>query len=124
MHGRNKMDKDRIEQGARGVAMGLLSGLVIGWGSLSCAWAADTPAGLEGVKIVSAEEALKMFGRGVPLIDTRVASEYADKTIKGAKSVPYREKSSKDVKFDRTKDEFDLSKLPSDRNAPFVFFCN
>jgi len=53
-----------------------------------------------------------------------IATEYADKTIKGAKSVPYREKSAKDVKFDRTKDEFDLSKLPSDKNAPLVFFCN
>jgi rhodanese-related sulfurtransferase len=118
------MNKDGIEQGARRMAMGLLSGLVIGCGSLSAAWAAETPASLEGVKIVSAEAAMQMRAKGVPLIDTRVATEYADKTIKGAKSVPYREKSAKDVKFDRTKDEFDLSKLPSDKNAPLVFFCN
>src|SRR5258706_123752 len=118
------MKNDSIKQHGRGRAAGLLGGLILGLGVLSSAWAADTPDALAGVKIVSAEEALKMFGRGVPLIDTRVASEYADKTIKGAKSVPYREKSAKEVKFDRSKDEFDLSKLPSDKGAPLVFFCN
>jgi len=49
------------------------------------------------------------------LVDTRVASESAEKTIKGAKSVVYREKSEKDVKFDRTQDKWDLSKLPPTR---------
>lgn len=118
------MKNDSMKKRGRGMAAGLLGGLVLGLGALSGASAADTPDTLAGVKIVSAEEALKMSGRGVPLIDTRVATEYADKTIKGAKSVPYREKSTKDVKFDRSKDEFDLSKLPADKNAPLVFFCN
>ncbi|ALT78855.1 rhodanese-like domain-containing protein [Paucibacter sp. KCTC 42545] len=88
------------------------------------ALAADTPATLTGVKVVSADEVKKMLDAGVPVIDTRVAAEYAEKTIKGAKSVPYREKSSKDVKFDASLDQFDLSKLPSDKAAPLVFFCN
>ncbi|MEL4177247.1 rhodanese-like domain-containing protein [Roseateles sp. PN1] len=88
------------------------------------ALAADTPATLAGVKLVSADEVKKMLDAGVPVIDTRVAAEYAEKTIKGAKSVPYREKSSKDVKFDASLDQFDLSKLPSDKAAPLVFFCN
>jgi rhodanese-related sulfurtransferase len=118
------MKNDCIKQHGRGMAAGLLGGLILGLGVLSSASAADTPDTLAGVKIVSAEEALKMSGKGVPLIDTRVATEYADKTIKGAKSVPYREKSAKEVKFDRSKDEFDLSKLPADKNAPLVFFCN
>lgn len=86
--------------------------------------AAETPAKLDGVKVVSAEEAKRMLDQGVPLIDTRVASEYAEKTVKGAKSVPYREKSAKDINFDRTQDQFDLGKLPADKNAPLVFFCN
>jgi rhodanese-related sulfurtransferase len=116
---------DGIEQSARRrVVLSLVSGFVLGWGAAFGVWAADTPASLSGVKIVSAEEATKMFAQGVPLIDTRVATEYADKTIKGAKSVPYREKSAKDVKFDRSQDQFDLSKLPSDKNAPLVLFCN
>ena len=90
----------------------------------SAACAAETPLTLEGVKIVTAEEAKAMQDRGVPLIDTRVASEYAEKTIKGAKSVPYREKSEKAVSFDRKQDNFDVAKLPADKAAPVVFFCN
>ena len=90
------------------------------------AWAvaAETPATLSGVKVVSAEEAKKLQDGGVPLIDTRVAAEYAEKTIKGAKSVPYKEKSEKAVNFDGSKDDFDTGKLPSDKAAPIVFFCN
>nr|WP_295079044.1 rhodanese-like domain-containing protein [uncultured Roseateles sp.] len=88
------------------------------------ALATETPTTLAGVKVVSADEVKKMLDAGVPVIDTRVAAEYAEKTIKGAKSVPYREKSSKDVKFDASLDQFDLSKLPSDKAAPLVFFCN
>jgi rhodanese-related sulfurtransferase len=86
--------------------------------------AAMTPEKLDGVTLITAEQAQQMQAKGVPLIDTRVASEYADKTIKGAVSVPYREKSAKDVSFDRAQDSFDLSKLPADKGAPVVFFCN
>ena len=86
--------------------------------------AAETPARLDGVKVISAEDAKRMQEQGVPVIDTRIAVEYEEKTIKGAKSVPYREKSAKDVKFDRSQDQFDLSKLPADKNAAMVFFCN
>src|SRR6185503_5585983 len=97
--GRIKMQNDGMVRRARSAAVALVSGIALGLGVLPAALAADTPDTLAGVKIVSAEEALKMAGRGVPLIDTRVATEYADKTIKGAKSVPYREKSAKEVKF-------------------------
>ncbi len=76
------------------------------------------------MKVVSADEAKKLQDGGVPMIDTRVAAEYAEKTVKGAKSVPYKEKSAKAVNFDASQDQFDLSKLPADKNAPIVFFCN
>lgn len=88
------------------------------------AHASETPKSLAGVKLVGAEEVKKMLDAGVPVIDTRVATEYADKTIKGAKSVPYREKSAKDVGFDASQDQFDLAKLPADKKAPVVMFCN
>jgi rhodanese-related sulfurtransferase len=90
----------------------------------SVAMAAETPAALPGVKVVSAEEVKKMLDSAVPVIDTRVAAEYAEKTIKGAISVPYKEKSAKDAGFDPSQDQFDLSKLPGDKGAPLVFFCN
>ena len=98
--------------------------LVLGLSCVTPTFAADTPTTLAGVKVVTADEAKKLQDGGVPLIDTRVAAEYAEKTIKGAKSVPYKEKSAKEVGFDASKDDFDLSKLPGDKAAPIVFFCN
>lgn len=98
--------------------------IIVGAAAMGPALAGETPARLDGVKVVTAEEAKKMLDKGVPLIDARVAAEYAEKTIKGAKSVPYREKSAKAVDFDRKQDQFDLAKLPADKNAPLVFFCN
>ncbi len=98
--------------------------LMLGAGLALPALAAETPATLAGVKVVSADEAKKLQDGGVPMIDTRVAAEYAEKTVKGAKSVPYKEKSAKAVNFDASQDQFDLSKLPADKNAPIVFFCN
>ncbi len=118
------MQNNGMAKSVRRTAAGLVGGFVLGLGVVSGAWAAETPDKLDGVKVVNAAEAKQMQDRGVLLVDTRVASEYAEKTIKGAKSIPYREKSAKDVKFDRTQDNFDLSKLPSDKNAPVVFFCN
>jgi rhodanese-related sulfurtransferase len=88
------------------------------------ALAAETPASLAGVKSISAEEVKKMLDSGVPVIDTRVAAEYAEKTIKGAISVPYKEKSAKEPGFDASLDQFDLAKLPGNKSAPLVFFCN
>lgn len=88
------------------------------------AFAAETPATLKGTTVVSAAEVNKLMSSGAPVIDTRVAAEYSEKTIKGAKNVPYKEKSAKDLTFDAAQDQFDLSKLPADKAAPVVFFCN
>jgi rhodanese-related sulfurtransferase len=88
------------------------------------ALASQTPNSLAGVTVVGADQVKKLIDSGVPVIDTRVANEYAEKTIKGAKSVPYKEKSSKAVDFDASQDSFDLGKLPADKKAPVVFFCN
>ncbi len=98
--------------------------LMLGAGAAFPACATETPATLAGVKLVSADEAKKLQDGGVLLVDTRVAAEYAEKTIKGAKSIPYKEKSAKEVGFDPSMDDFDLTKLPSDKAAPLVFFCN
>lgn len=86
--------------------------------------AAETPASLEGVTVVTAEQARKLADGGVPIVDTRVANEYAQEHIKGARSVPYKEKSAKDVAFDAKEDSFDLAKLPAAKAAPVIFYCN
>lgn len=97
---------------------------VLGLGFLSPSWAAETPASLQGAKVIQADEAKKLLDSGVPFFDTRVSAEHAEKTIKGAKSLTYREKSPKSADFDAALDQFDLSKLPADKAAAVVFFCN
>lgn len=86
--------------------------------------AAETPASLAGATVVTAEKVKDLQGKGAVVVDTRVANEYAEAHIKGAISVPYKEKSAKAPNFDPSQDSFDLSKLPSDRNAVIVMYCN
>jgi rhodanese-related sulfurtransferase len=102
----------------------LLAAAALCFGLSAPALAAETPAKLDGVKLVNAEQARDLQAKGVPMIDTRVAAEYAEKSVKGAISVPYKEKSAKEVGFDKSQDSFDLAKLPGDKAAPLVFFCN
>ena len=86
--------------------------------------AKETPADLSGVTLVDAARVQSMMSAGVAVYDVRVAAEYAEAHIKGAKSLPYREKSAKEVGFDRKLDSFDLEKLGADRNVPVIFYCN
>ena len=104
--------------------MSLLAGALLSLSLYLPVHAAETPAALEGVKVVNAEQVQQLMGKKVPVVDTRVAAEYAEKTIKGATSVPYKEKSAKEAGFDPKQDSFDLGKLPADKAAPLVFFCN
>jgi rhodanese-related sulfurtransferase len=110
------MNKRYWMRGVASIALGLALAVP--------ALAGETPDSLAGTKVINAEEAKKLHDAGVPMIDSRVAAEYAEKTIKGAISVPYKEKSEKVATFDATQDHFDLSKLPADKSAPLVVFCN
>jgi rhodanese-related sulfurtransferase len=88
------------------------------------AFAANTPTSLPGATVVDAATAKSLMAGGAVMIDARVANEYAESHIKGALSVPYKEKSEKTVAYDPAVDSFDLSKLPHDKNAPIIFACN
>jgi rhodanese-related sulfurtransferase len=101
-----------------------LAAAVLSVGFLAPASANETPAKLDGVKLVTAEQARDLQGKGAALVDTRVSAEYAEKTVKGAISIVYREKSAKAADFDVKQDSFDLAKLPADKAAPVVMFCN
>ena len=92
--------------------------------TVASAQIAKTPPNLEGATVVTAEEALTLMKEGVPMIDARVAHEYVEEHIKGAVSVPYKEKSAKRVDYDPRPDRFDLSKLPEDKSLPMIFYCN
>src|SRR5690348_5131295 len=105
-----------IPQMAGAVALGLVL--------CGAAHAADTPPALHGAKLVAAEDVAKASASGAMLLDARVAAEYADGHIKGAVNVPYREKSDKAVNFDASQDEFNLAKLPADKSAAIVVYCN
>jgi rhodanese-related sulfurtransferase len=83
-----------------------------------------TPETITGVKLVTAEQVQQALGRGAVAFDVRVAAECSEKTIKGAVCHTYREKSAKAADFDKSQDQFDLSKLPADKNAAVIFFCN
>jgi ABC-type phosphate/phosphonate transport system substrate-binding protein/rhodanese-related sulfurtransferase len=83
-----------------------------------------TPRQLPGATVVVADEVDALVKKGATLYDTRTAEEYSQRHIQGAKLVPYVEKSHKEVGFDASKDQFDLAKLPQDKNAPVIFACN
>jgi rhodanese-related sulfurtransferase len=98
--------------------------LVVGLLLSGVAQAGDTPATLAGTKLVAANDVAKLEASGAVVVDARVASEYAEGHIKGAVNVPYREKSAKVVNFDASQDSFNVSKLPADKAASIVVYCN
>ena len=83
-----------------------------------------TPKLLAGATVITAQQAKELMDKGVPIYDTRVEHEYSESHIKGAISLPYKEKSAKEVDFDVKADAWDVGKLPKDKNAPVVFSCN
>lgn len=85
---------------------------------------ADTPDNLKGATVVDAAKAKSLSDSGVVVIDSRVANEYVESRMKGAISIPYKEKSAKSVDFDASQDSFDLSKLPANKDAGILIYCN
>lgn len=85
---------------------------------------ADTPETLKGATLVDAAQAKAAIDGGAKIVDARVANEYAEAHIKGAINIPYKEKSAKSATYDASQDSFDLSKLPADKNAALVIYCN
>lgn len=85
--------------------------------------AEETPDSIPGGTFVTVDQAKAQFDKGALFIDARVPAEYAEKHIKGALSVVYKETHKKVAKLD-PKDSFDLSKLPADKAKPMVFYCN
>src|SRR3569833_1612631 len=85
--------------------------------------ATDTPLKLDGTTVVSAEQAKKLAEGGATVIDSRVAAEYAEAHVKGAKNIPYKEKSAKAADFDASQETKDKTKQPTNKKAPLVIYC-
>jgi rhodanese-related sulfurtransferase len=83
-----------------------------------------TPRQLPGATVVDAKMVQQLIGGGALYIDTRTEVEFKAGHVPGARLVPYVEKSAKDADFKASDDQFDLSKLPPDRQANLVFACN
>lgn len=83
----------------------------------------ETPMSIPGGSYVDAAKAKALHDKGALFVDARVAAEYAEKHIKGAVSVVFKEVNKKVGKLD-PKDEFDLKKLPADKAKAMVFYCN
>lgn len=88
------------------------------------AFAVDVPTSLQGAVVVDAPRAKALLESGAAVFDVRVANEYAESHIKGATSIPYKEKSAKATSFNAAEDSWDISKLPVDKMASIVFYCN
>ena len=105
-----------------------LSALAMLAASLTCV-AQDkipsTPATLAGGKVVTADEAKKLLdGKSAVFFDTRSAMNFGKGHVPGATAIPYVEKSEFAENFDASKDRFDLTKLPADKNAALVFYSH
>ena len=86
--------------------------------------AEDTPANLAGATVVNADKALALAKNGATMVDARIVTEFIDAHIKGSISIPYRETSGRTASFDASADTFNLAKLPKDKNASIIFYCN
>lgn len=83
-----------------------------------------TPTSLPGAKVISATEAKALIAKGVPMYDVRDEEEYKTAHVPGSISVPYKESSAKEVGFEPADDQFALFKLPKDKNAPLMMYCD
>ncbi len=85
----------------------------------------ETPATLAGGKVISIEDARKLVdGKSAAFFDTRAVLNYGKGHIPGAVAVSYKEKSAFKADFDASLDQFDLAKLPADKNAKIVFYSD
>jgi rhodanese-related sulfurtransferase len=83
----------------------------------------ETPMSIPGGTYVDVAKAKALHDKGALFVDARVAQEYAEKHIKGAINVVYKEVHKKVAKIDPA-DAFDLGKLPGDKAKALVFYCN
>lgn len=91
----------------------------------------DTPSAQEaqskGVTLIASSEANRLFEEGAIFVDTRKVPEYAIEHIAGAISAYYDEKGgqeNKTLEFDSSQETFHNQRLPNDKSAKLIFYCN
>lgn len=84
-----------------------------------------TPETLAGGKVITVQQAKMIIDHdGALFIDARNPLNYGRGHVPGAKLIPYQQQSAKSVDFDATMDEYDLSMLPANRDAPMIFYSH
>ena len=83
-----------------------------------------TPTALPGAKLVTAADVRDLIAKGTPVFDVRVEEEYQKAHIPGARSLTYQESSAKEVGFDPGDDQWATNRLPKDKNAAFIVYCD
>ncbi len=82
-----------------------------------------TPTSLPGATVVDVAAVQRLLAQGAVLVDTRNEQEFKQRSITGARHVPYHERSLKDVVYDAKLDDFSgLAAL--DKSKPTIFHCN
>lgn len=85
----------------------------------------DAPTVLKGGKVVSIDEAKGMLDKkAAAFFDTRAVINFGKGHIPSASIVSYKEKSDFKENFDGALDQFELAKLPADKNAKIIFYSD
>lgn len=82
-----------------------------------------TPTSLPGAKVISAAEAKALIAQGVPVYDVRVEDEYKNAHVPSAVSA-LQGRQCQGSGLRPGDDQFALNKLPKDKNAPFIMYCD
>lgn len=83
-----------------------------------------TPTTLPGARVVDVKEVVQLREKGVLVVDARNTEEYFAGRVPGAVWIPYNEISAKEVGFDPKEDTFDLARLPPNKDAQIVLYCD
>lgn len=103
----------------------LTGGLLMGAAAIAADELPETPTSLAGGKVINSEEGKKLVdAKSAVFIDTRNVVNFGKGHVPNALAVAYKEKSEKIAGFDASMDQFDLSKLPADKNAKVVFYSD
>lgn len=87
--------------------------------------APPTPTTLKGGKVITAEEGGALAkSKGTTFVDTRSTLNFGKGHVPGAIGAAYKEKSEKVENFDGSIDQFDFSKIPTDKAAKIVFYSD
>ena len=85
----------------------------------------ETPTTLTGGKVISVADARKLSDNKTGFfVDTRSVVNFGKGHVPGAHAIPYKAESAESANYDASKDSFDDSKLPPNKDQPIVFFSD